>query len=108
VPGLITERIKKLRREIAELSEKNCKYSLDPRYGSAVADNARRFQRLMEIVEELKSLTDGKSRRLHFKSTFKSSKDGVRKGTYSNFLRGLLFSSDGPPPAWWTILISEP
>jgi hypothetical protein len=60
VPQLITERIKKLRREIAELSEKNRKYSLDPKYGSAVADNARRFQRLMEIVEELKSLTDWK------------------------------------------------
>jgi hypothetical protein len=59
VPRLITERIKKLRWEIAELSEKNRK-SLDPKYGSAVADNARRFQRLMEIVEELKSLTDWK------------------------------------------------
>ena len=60
MPRLITERIKKLRQEIAELSEKNRKYSLDPKYGSAVADNARRFQRLMEIVEELKSLTDWK------------------------------------------------
>jgi len=60
VPQLITERIKKLRQEIAELSEKNRKYSLDAKYGSAVADNARRFQRLMEIVEELKSLTDWK------------------------------------------------
>jgi len=60
VPQLITERIKKLRQEIAELSEKNRKYSLDPKYGSAAADNARRFQRLMEIVEELKSLTDWK------------------------------------------------
>jgi hypothetical protein len=60
VPRLITERIEKLRQEIAELSEKNRKYSLDPKYGSAVADNARRFQRLMEIVEELKSLTDWK------------------------------------------------
>jgi hypothetical protein len=60
VPRLITERIEKLRREITELSEKNRKYSLDPKYGSAVADNARRFQRLMEIIEELKSLTDWK------------------------------------------------
>jgi ATP-dependent DNA ligase len=32
VPRLITERIKKLRQEIAELSEKNRKYSLDPKY----------------------------------------------------------------------------
>jgi len=60
VPQLITERIKKLRQEIAELSEKNRKYSLDPKYGSATADNERRFQRLIEIVEELKSLTDWK------------------------------------------------
>jgi hypothetical protein len=35
MPQLITERIKKLRQEIAELSEKNRKYSLDPKYGSA-------------------------------------------------------------------------
>ena len=60
VPQLITERIKKLRQEIAELSEKNRKYSLDPKYGSATADNERRLQRLIEIVEELKSLTDWK------------------------------------------------
>ena len=54
----ITERIKKLRQEIAELTEKNRKYSLGPKYGSAAADNERRFQRLIEIVEELKGLTD--------------------------------------------------
>ena len=60
VPRPITERIKKLRQEIAELTEKNRKYSLGPKYGSAVADNERRFQRLIEIVEELKSLTDWK------------------------------------------------
>src|SRR6185436_4032053 len=45
----ITERIKKLRQEIAELTEKNRKYSLGPKYGSAAADNERRFQRLIEI-----------------------------------------------------------
>jgi hypothetical protein len=49
-----------LRQEIAELTEKNRKYSLGPKYGSATADNERRFQRLIEIVEELKSLTDWK------------------------------------------------
>ena len=60
VPPPITERVKKLRQEIAELTEKNRRYSLNPKYGSAVADNERRFQRLIEIAEELKSLTDWK------------------------------------------------
>jgi len=60
VPQPITERIKKLRQEIAELAEKNRRFSLGPKYGSATADNERRLQRLIEIVEELKSLTDWK------------------------------------------------
>ena len=60
MPRPVTERIKKLREEIAELTEKNRKYSLSPKYGSSVADNERRFQRLIEIVEELKSMTDWK------------------------------------------------
>jgi len=60
VPPPITERVKKLRQEIAELTEKNRRYSVGPKYGSAVADNERRFQRLFEIAEELKSLTDWK------------------------------------------------
>jgi hypothetical protein len=60
VRQLITERIKRLRQEIAELTEKNRKYSLGPKYGSAVADHERRFQRLIEIIEDLKSLTDWK------------------------------------------------
>jgi hypothetical protein len=41
VPQPITERIKKLREEIAELTEKNRRYSLGPKYGSAVTDNER-------------------------------------------------------------------
>jgi hypothetical protein len=60
VPPPITERVKKLRQEIAELTEKNRKYVLGPKYGSTTADNERRFQRLIEIVDELKSLTDWK------------------------------------------------
>jgi len=60
VPPPITERVKKLRQEIAELTEKNRRYSVGPKYGSAVPDNERRFQRLLEIAEELKSLTDWK------------------------------------------------
>lgn len=43
-----------MRQEIAELTEKNRFYSLSPKHGSDVADNERRFQRLIEIVEELK------------------------------------------------------
>jgi hypothetical protein len=62
MPPPITARVKKLRQEIAELTERNHR-SLGPKYGSAVTDNERRFQRLIEIVEELKSLTDCKSRK---------------------------------------------
>ena len=60
MPRLITERIKELRREIAKLTEENRKYLAGTKYGSATADYERRFQRLIEIVDELKSLTDWK------------------------------------------------
>jgi hypothetical protein len=56
---LITERVQKLRQEIAE-SPKRTARLLGPRYGSTPGDNERRFQRLMEIVNELKNLTDWK------------------------------------------------
>jgi hypothetical protein len=58
MPRLITERIKELRREIAEMTEANRKYLRGPKYGSAPADYERRFQRLLEIVDELRSLTE--------------------------------------------------
>ena len=60
MPRLITERIKALRQEITEITEKNRSYLSGPKYGTAIADNERRFQRLIEIVEELKGLTDWK------------------------------------------------
>jgi hypothetical protein len=60
MPQPVAERIKKLRDEIAEINQANRPYWRDPRYGSAVADNERRLQRLLEIVEEMKSLTDWK------------------------------------------------
>jgi hypothetical protein len=60
MPKPVAERIKKLRDEIAEIDQANRAYLRDPKYGSAVADNERRLQRLLEIVEELKSLTDWK------------------------------------------------
>ena len=46
------ERIKELRDEIAEINHANRAYLRDPKYGSALADNERRLQRLLEIVEE--------------------------------------------------------
>jgi hypothetical protein len=46
------ERLKNLRDEIAEINQANRAYLRDPKYGSAVADNERRLQRLLEIVEE--------------------------------------------------------
>ena len=60
MPRLISERIKALRREISEIIEMNRKYFLAPKCGSAASDNERRFQRLIEIVNELKGLTDWK------------------------------------------------
>ena len=60
MPQPVAERVKKLRHEIAEINQANRAYLRDPRYGSAVAGNERRLQRLLEIVEEMKSLTDWK------------------------------------------------
>jgi hypothetical protein len=56
----IRERVQKLREEIAKLNEANRAYSVSPKYGSAQSDHERRFQRLLEIVEELNSFTDWK------------------------------------------------
>ena len=55
---LITERVKKLRDEIAKLNEANRAYLKGAKYGAATADNERRLQRLLEIADELKSLTE--------------------------------------------------
>ena len=60
MPQPVAERVKELRDEIAEISQANRAYVHDPKYGSAVAAHERRFQRLLEIVDELKSLTDWK------------------------------------------------
>jgi len=60
MPQPVAERIKKLRDEIAAINQANRVYLHSPKYGSAVADHERRFQRLLEIVNELKSLTDWK------------------------------------------------
>jgi hypothetical protein len=57
----IEERIVKLRKEIAEISEANRLYMLgSKKMPGATADNERRLQRLQEILDELGSLTDWK------------------------------------------------
>lgn len=56
----IAERIKELRREIAEISDANRKFSHGPKYGVAEADQERRLERLQAILDELISLTDWK------------------------------------------------
>jgi len=60
MPQPVAERVKKLRDEIAAINQANRVYLHSPKYGSAVADHERRLQRLLEIVDELKSLTDWK------------------------------------------------
>jgi len=59
--GGIRERVESLRREIAEIQELNLAYSQKPRPDAvAMSDHERREQRLKEIMEELKSMTDWK------------------------------------------------
>jgi len=55
----VSERIKKLREEIAEISEAN-RTQMHRRDGGAAADHERRLQRLQEILDELMTLTDWK------------------------------------------------
>ena len=52
MPRLVSERIKKLREEIAEISEAN-RTHMHRRDGGAAADHERRLQRLQEILDEL-------------------------------------------------------
>jgi hypothetical protein len=59
MPGLVSERIKKLREEIAEISEAN-RTQMHRRDAGAAADHERRLQRLQEILDELMTLTDWK------------------------------------------------
>jgi len=55
----VSERIKKLREEIAEISEANRTHT-HRRDTGAAADQERRLQRLQEILDELMTLTDWK------------------------------------------------
>ena len=59
MPKLVSDRIKKLRKEIAEISEAN-RALIQRRDAVATDQQKRQLQRLLEIVDELKSLTDWK------------------------------------------------
>jgi len=59
VPKLVSDRIKELRKEIAEISEAN-RALIQRRDAVATDQQKRQLQRLLEIVDELKSLTDWK------------------------------------------------
>jgi hypothetical protein len=59
MPRLVSERIKKLREEIAQISEAN-RTHMHRRDGTAAADQERRLQRLQEILDELMNITDWK------------------------------------------------
>ncbi len=59
MPRLVSERIKILREEIAEISEAN-RTHMHSRDTGAAADQERRLQRLQEILDELMTLTDWK------------------------------------------------
>jgi len=59
--GGIRERVGALRREIAEIQELNLEYSQTPKPDPMTASNhQRRKQRLKEIMDELRSMTDWK------------------------------------------------
>jgi len=59
VPKLVSDRIKKLREEIAEISEAN-RTHINRRDATVAVEQERRLQRLQEILDELMSLTDWK------------------------------------------------
>ena len=59
MPKLVLDRVKKLREEIAEISEAN-RALIQRRDAVATDQQKRQLQRLLEIVDELKSLTDWK------------------------------------------------
>jgi hypothetical protein len=56
----VKERIAKLRKEIAQISEENRLYLLSSKKIPGAADQERRLQRLQEILDQLMSLTDWK------------------------------------------------
>jgi hypothetical protein len=55
----IAERVKAMRQEIAAIREAN-RIALGRNDASVAAEQERRFQRLLEILDELANLTDWK------------------------------------------------
>jgi hypothetical protein len=60
LPRPVKERIAKLREEIAQISEANCEYLRGGKKPPGAPDHERRLQRLLEIRDELRSLTEWK------------------------------------------------
>ena len=60
MPRPIGKHIAKLRDEIPEINEANRQYLHGGKKMLGAADHARRLQRLQEILDELRSLTDWK------------------------------------------------
>jgi len=60
MPRPIRERIAKLREEIAQISEANRQYLRGGKKPPGAPDRERPLQRLEEIKDELRSLTDWK------------------------------------------------
>jgi hypothetical protein len=59
--GSIEERVEELRREIAEIQKLNLAYFERPGHGAmAMSDHERRQERLQQIMDELRSMTDWK------------------------------------------------
>ena len=55
----VSERVKAIRQEIADIREAN-RIAVGRKNASATAEQERRLQRLLEIVDELADLTDWK------------------------------------------------
>jgi len=60
MPVSVKERVARLRVEIAEISEANRLYLQGGKKVVGASDHERRLQRLQEIMDELRSLTDWK------------------------------------------------
>ncbi|MGB8010219.1 MAG: hypothetical protein WCF68_01285 [Terriglobales bacterium] len=60
MPVSVKERVARLREEIAEISEANRQFLQGGKKAIGASDQERRLQRLQEIMDELRSLTDWK------------------------------------------------
>ena len=59
--SLVQERVQKLRQEIADISDANQRHvRSNYKHAVAAAEQERRLQRLQEIMDELRTLTDWK------------------------------------------------